>query len=356
MLPITLLAMAIVLIFMLNIYIQLTSENKKSIDEQAKKSRIVPNTIQSMFEIIGSDNNATEKIEKLNNVIISEFKPKYSSIVLYDGYDYEVKATNVQEEFIDSIKNVAKENTFVNYVTKNISKYIVSTEYKTLSYRSAIERNIKSAIFSPIYFNNTYLGFWIIEDVKEHSFDDLSEQDLAKFKYNIGLFVENVLAQNTIEIAENTDKQTGFYNNTYLYSNSRALITAHETSSLSLICLKNIPDINEKYGRNLGNTLILKVANAIRETVSKESLLIRYSGIRLLILTPGSNAQIAQPIMEKVLTRIRSELEYVDDEKVVLDAQILVHTIKRQSNIEKEIQDMVSYIDEMKQVNTIKII
>ena len=60
--------------------------------------------------------------------------------------------------------------------------------------------------------------------------------------------------------------------------------------------------------------------------------------------------------MEKVLTRIRSELEYVDDEKVVLDAQILVHTIKRQSNIEKEIQDMVSYIDEMKQVNTIKII
>ena len=211
MLPITLLAMAIVLIFMLNIYIQLTSENKKSIDEQAKKSRIVSNTIQSMFEIIGSDNNATEKIEKLNNVIISEFKPKYSSIVLYDGYDYEVKATNVQEEFIDSIKNVAKENTFVNYVTKNISKYIVSTEYKTLSYRSAIERNIKSAIFSPIYFNNTYLGFWIIEDVKEHSFDDLSEQDLAKFKYNIGLFVENVLAQNTIEIAENTDKQTGFY-------------------------------------------------------------------------------------------------------------------------------------------------
>ena len=78
MLPITLLAMAIVLIFMLNIYIQLTSENKKSIDEQAKKSRIVSNTIQSMFEIIGSDNNATEKIEKLNNVIISEFKPKYS--------------------------------------------------------------------------------------------------------------------------------------------------------------------------------------------------------------------------------------------------------------------------------------
>ncbi|MDD3303767.1 MAG: diguanylate cyclase [Clostridia bacterium] len=356
MLPITLLAIAIVLIFILNVYIQITSDNSMSIDAQAKKSCIVANTIQNMFEIIGSEKNATEKIEELNNVILAEFKPKYSSIVLYDGNDFEVKASNVEKEFRDSIKNVATENTFSAYVTKNISKYIVATEYKTLSYRSALERNIKSTIFSPIYFNDTFLGFWLIEDVKEHSFNDLADQDLAKFKYNIGLFIENVLDQNTIEVAESTDKQTGFYNNTYLYSNSRPIIMAHDTSSLTLICLNNIPDVNEKYGRNISNTLLVKIANDIKETVSKESLLIRYSGLRLLIITPGSNAQLAQPIIEKVLTNIKNEVEYIDDEKVTLTAQILIHTIKKQNNVEKEIQDMVSYIDQMEQVNTIKII
>ena len=338
------------------IYLLFENTKLRKDEENCEGNNLIFNANKKLYSLTLDDITVKEKFEKLNEVLLETFKSKFSSVVLYDGNSYELKATNIEESLANAICDIASESSFSQNVLSNTSKYIIAEQSKDLSYKTAIERKIKSAIFSPIYYNNVYLGFWIVEDTKEHAFDLIEESDLKFIKNSINIFIENTKAQITLETAQNTDKQTGFYNNTYLYSNSRALITANETSSLSLICLKNIPDINEKYGRNLGNTLILKVANAIRETVSKESLLIRYSGIRLLILTPGSNAQIAQPIMEKVLTRIRSELEYVDDEKVVLDAQILVHTIKRQSNIEKEIQDMVSYIDEMKQVNTIKII
>ena len=43
-------------------------------------------------------------------------------------------------------------------------------------------------------------------------------EELAKLKDHIGVFIENVLSQESIESAYNTDKQTGFYNNLYLYS------------------------------------------------------------------------------------------------------------------------------------------
>lgn len=357
MLPVILVAIALALLLFLDIFLEWEKNKKKSkAVEEKSKLAIVDQTIQDMYDIMGNICTSDEKIERLNQILLKAFQPKYSSIILYDGNQFMVKATNVEEHFRDSIKNVATESVYSQYVVKNVSKYSVAVTDKTLSYRSALERNIKSAIFSPIYHHNMFLGFWFIEDTKEHAFDGISNEDLAKFKHNLSLFIENIQVQNTIEIAENTDKQTGFYNNLYLYSDSRNILISHDTSALSIICLKNIPDINETYGRNLGNTLIAKVANAMKEIVSKESILIRYSGLHLLVITPGSNAQVAQPIMEKVLSKIKNEVEYVDDKKVAIESQIVLHTLKKQNNVEKEIQNILSFMNRMKDVNTIKII
>lgn len=356
MLPIILVAIAIALLIFLDMYLEL--ERTKNTCEEEKKSnlKIVDKTIQDMYDIMGETLDSESKIKKLNKILIKAFKPKYSSIVLFDGNKYILKATNVEKHFTDSILNVATEPTFRKYVNQNTSKYLVRVADKPLAYKSAIERNIKSAIFSPIYYNSMFLGFWFIEDIKENAFDGISLKDLDKFKHNLSLFVENLQIQNTIEMAGNIDKQTGFYNNLYLYSEARAKLISHDTSSISLIYFKNIPDINEKYGRNIGNALIVKIANSIKEIVSKESILVRYSGLSFVIITPGSNAQVAQSIMEKVLSKIKSEVEYLDDDKIVADTQILIHTLKKQNNVEKEIQDMILYADEMKAINTIKII
>lgn len=360
MLPLILIAVALALLIFLDIYIESQKKNKNTEEKNKQnaniKFKIVDKTIQDMYDILGTVSSSEDKIKKLNDILIKSFKPKYSSIVLYDGNKFCMKATNVEKEFLYAIENVAKENVFSSNVLKDVSKYSIAITDKNLSYKSAIERNIKSAIFSPIYFDKMFLGFWLIEDTKEHAFDGISNDDLAKFKHNLSLFIENIQVQSTIEIAENTDKQTGYYNNLYLYSNSRSLLISKDTSSVSLIYLSNLPEVNEKYSRNLGNTLLVKVTNAIKEIVSKESILVRYSGQRLLIITPGSNAQVAQPIMEKVLSKIKSEVEYIDDKRIGLDAKIVIHTLKKQNNIEKEIQNMVLFIDKMKADNTIKII
>ena len=60
--------------------------------------------------------------------------------------------------------------------------------------------------------------------------------------------------------------------------------------------------------------------------------------------------------MERVLYKIKNEIEYIENDKVNVDTQILIRTIKRQNNIEKELQSMMSYLDYMNAVNTIKII
>lgn len=312
--------------------------------------------IQQMFTIMGDNVPAKEKIEKLNRVILEEYGPKYSTISIYDGTDYEIKSTNVDEEYVPSILNVAEENDFKQNSIKNVSKYLSTTMDKTLTYKSAIERQIRSAMFSPIYYNNMYLGFWIMEDTGENSFDKISKDELAKLKNNLGVFLEVIRFQDTIEEAENIDKQTGYHSNIYLYSNVRKEISKFDSNSFTIIALKDLIDINEKYGRNLGNALIIKISNAIKETVTSDAILIRYSGIKLLIINPDSNAEITQPLIERIFNRIKNEVEYINDEKIYVQPQAVIHTVNKQNNIEKELQKMISYIDEMNDINTIKII
>lgn len=352
---IILLSIALLLIIMLTVYSEYDKYNMKKKLTNKENSSIVENTIQKMFDILGANIDTQKKINRLNNVIISAFKPKYSSIVLYDGKNHIMKATNVEECYVDVIKDVYKESIFSSCINKDTSKYIISKVNNIISYKSALERGIKSVMFSPIFYDDVYLGFWIIEDDKGNAFDNILENDLKKFKYNLGLFIENIQMQSTMEIADNTDVLTGYYNKVYLYSNSREILTRSETNSITLIELKNIPEINEKFGRNIGNTLILKMCNAIKDIVSKESILIRYTGLRFLIITPNSNAQIAQPIIERILQIIKNINEYVEDVEVSLESKILIHTLYKQNNIEKEVQKMISEIEKSKISDNIRI-
>lgn len=330
--------------------------NQLSYYKTISKNLSAMSVIQNMFEIMGSSIPSTKKIEELNSTIIDAYSPKYSTISIFDGNSYEIKATNIEKTYFESIAVIAEENDFKANANRNVSKYLTTTHEKTLTYKSAIERNIRSCMFSPIYFNGVYLGFWLLEDEVENAFDDMSKDELTKLKNNLGVFIENTLYQNIIETAQNTDKQTGFYNNLYLYSTARQRLSANDKSVLIMLCMKNLPEVNDKYGRTVGNTLLFKLVNVLKEIVSKDAMNIRFSGTKFIVICPNTEAEAVHGLAERLLTAIKNEVEYVNEDEVKIEIQILLHTYKKQNNIEKEVQKMVSYVDNMKDTNTIKII
>ena len=312
--------------------------------------------MQRMFEIMAANIPAKKKIEELNNIIIDVFDSKYSTISIYDGSEYEVKATNVENTYIDSIVDIAEENDFKSNAKNNISKYLVAAGARVLGYKSAAERKIKSAMFSPIYYNGTYLGFWLMEDNAEDAYEQVSKDELAKLKDNIGVFIENVVAQENLENAYNTDKQTGFYNNLYLYSNARHQTSLVDNSALVLISFSGLPSINEVYGREIGYTLLLKATRLLKETIPEENVFVRHTGSRFVVICPGVSVDTVHGTIERFLSNLNYQRENINGKEITLDTQILMHTIKKQSNIEKELNKMNAYLEGMKDINTIKII
>lgn len=312
--------------------------------------------MQRMFELMASTIPASKKIEELNNIIIEVFNSKSSTISIFDGVNYEIKASNVEEMYKDSIKSLAEEEDFKNNATHNISKYLVAAGGRLLGYKSAMERKIRSAMFSPIYYNGTYLGFWLLEDDAENAYDGISKEELAKLKDHIGVFIENVLSQESIEGAYNTDKQTGFYNNLYLYSNVRQKTFNADNSTLTLILLANLPEINEKYGREAGNRLLEKASKLISEIFNGENIFVRYSGSKFCIVSPNTSAETMHATVERYITNLKMQEEIIDGNKITLNASIVMKNIRKQGNIDRELSKMADYVEKMTDTNTIKII
>lgn len=312
--------------------------------------------MQRMFELMASNIPAGRKIEELNKIIMEVFASKYSTICLFDGTNYEIKATNVEAPYGTSIQAIAEDQMFANNAAQNISKYMVTTGNRMLAYKSAMERRIKSAMFSPIYYNGAYIGFWLMEDDAESAYDNISKEELARLKDNIGVFIENVTSQESIENAHHRDKQTGFYNNLYLYSTVRKQTASVENSVVVLMQFMNLPQINDRYGREVGDRLLAKAATSLSDMMSKDAILIRHSGGKFCIVAPGATAEMIHPQMERYLATVRDNQEAAGAEQVKLETNIVIHAIKRQSILDKEITKMSSYIDGMEKNNTIKIL
>ena len=73
----------------------------------------------------GESSSVDEKIVKINEILIEEYAIKYSTIVVFDGTEYVVKASNVDKKHWDTLRNLQNEDIFKDSITT--AKIVVST-------------------------------------------------------------------------------------------------------------------------------------------------------------------------------------------------------------------------------------
>ena len=117
-----------------------------------------------------------------------------------------------------------------------------------------------------------------------------------------------------------------------------------------------MPEINNAYGREVGNRLLEKATTRIKEVFSENDIFIRYSGSKLCIVTLGDLAENVHATVERYISNVKMDEEIAAGDRVSLDVNVVMHDIHKQSNIDKELNKMSNYLEGMKDTNTIKII
>lgn len=172
----------VAIIMLLMIYNMLI--NKKINKYNNLNQKVVSlNVLQEFMNTISDEKSADDKIRKINEILIEKYDIKYSTIVVYNGAEYAIKATNVDVKHWDTLKNLHSEEIFKEAIETATPKYItVEKEGERLPYQKMEFGRAKSAMFFPLYIDNVYIGYWIIESGIPHDFDKIDTTVLEVVK------------------------------------------------------------------------------------------------------------------------------------------------------------------------------
>lgn len=274
----------IIVLLIYNITINKKIQQFNNLNRQANNLRV----LQDFLSTIGECSSVDEKIQKINNILIEKYEIKYSTIVVFNGAEYEVKASNVDRKHWNTLSKLQDVPIFKDSIATATPKYVtVNNENERLPYQEMEFGRAKSAVFYPIYIDNVYIGYWIIESGVAHDFDNIDTTIFEVVKENIVAVLKTVVHQKTLEAIVRKDLFTGLYSEEYLYGEGKKIIDKYTTSAVCMFRITNIEEINDKYSRKLGNQVIIDISEFVGNNISNDYLFIRYMGPKFVIVFSG---------------------------------------------------------------------
>ena len=325
-------------------------QNFKNLNEKLSGYQI----LKDFMDTIGETMPVDEKIKKINDIIIEGYKIKYSTIVVFNGNTYEIKATNVQEKHWDVLSNLHNEEIFKDSISTATPKYVtVNSENERLPYQKIEFGRAKSALFFPLYIDNVYIGYWIIESGTMHAFDNIDTTNLELVRDNIVSIYKTVSYQKTVESLTRKDLYSDLNTSEYLYGDGRKIIDNYTTSTICMFKISNLEKINEEYGRETGNQVIIEVCDYIKESISKEYIFVRYMGPKFVIAFSGVDNNGVTDFVTDLKQKLENmEIEEVLDEEsneeprnVKVKFNFVLSTYYKGTALEKVMKKLEEYLD-----------
>ena len=190
----------------------------------------------------------------------------------------------------------------------------------------------KSAIFFPLYIDNVYIGYWILESGTPHDFDNIDITVLEVIKDNIVSVLKTVVHQKTLESIVRTDLFTGLYSEEYLYGEGKKIIDQYTISTICMFKITNIEEINKNYCRELGNEVIKEISGYVQNSISEDYVFVRYMGPKFVIAFSGVD-------IEGVAAFVNDIKEHIEQMRISLPEDSDTYTSELPDNRNRELSE-----------------
>lgn len=177
------------------------------------------------------------------------------------------KLSSGESIFIEDLENV---------------KETMPVEYEILK-----PQNIHTLIVFPIILSNTLKGFIGVDNPNIKDAKDVIRLLAALGSY-LGTTRENAAVYAKLEYRLNYDSLTKAYNRYGFYKNAQKLIKEHTDTEYCLILsdIKSFKLINEIYGENIADKILIDEVNIIRKKMKGNSVLGRLNGDIIAMVIP----------------------------------------------------------------------
>lgn len=233
--------------------------------------------IVEISKYINSNISDPNLISMINDMIIGILGVTYSSIYLFELDHLVVKATNSNEVDL----NLKFKDHFVDL---NKGKLFILNS-KGVKDEDLIKDKIHSIIGIPINLRDKFTGYIIVEHTLWNFFSQEHVNFISSIANQIAIAIENSLLYAKVKESSIRDPLLGIYNRKYFFDTIEDKL-AKDASVQFAIVMMDIDDfkkINDKYGHQVGDEILLSVTNTINENLHEEDIVARYGGEEIVI-------------------------------------------------------------------------
>jgi diguanylate cyclase (GGDEF)-like protein len=206
----------------------------------------------------------------------------------------------------------------------------IKERYPTIFPAYTHEQHVLDALFQvPIIL---ILSFFMLS-----FFSDTYRNERNKLKEYSDLLNEKNKELERISI---TDHLTGLYNRRYVFRLLEDIKKKKESAVLILIDLDNFKQVNDRYGHDAGDQVLLNFSEKIMNAIGDQGIIGRYGGDEFLIILIDMESADGEAIATHILEEI-GELTVEEDLTVTASGGVVIF------DSEKSIKEVISNADKL---------
>jgi len=295
-------------------------------------SNIDKNFRKKMFEKNIIDYIYKSGVEDIN-YIISNIKrliknSKHKVMVVDDSVVFRKQMKDMLENLFFKVVTVAHGEEAINLLeSTNDDISLVLTDYNMpvmngLELTSEIRKNYKKSDLSVIALSGKSDDEEIALFLKSGA-NDFIKKPFSKEEFSCRINNSIEALENIQEITNQAirDFLTGLYNRRYFFKEVSKYfndaIENGESFSIAMVDIDHFKKINDTYGHDTGDKVIVKLADLLRSETSKDDIVARFGGEEFCILLKDISSEKAIDSMERIREKVENSVMFSDKDKEI---------------------------------------
>ena len=148
----------------------------------------------------------------------------------------------------------------------------------------------------------------------KHGVNDYIKKPFSKEEFSCRVN-NSIEALENIHIITNHSKRdflTGLYNRRYFFENMQEYfldaVENTESFAIAMVNLDDIKNINEKYGQESGDKMIVKLSEILRSSIGVNDMVSRFEGAEFCIVLKETSSQSALELFESIRSNVERQV------------------------------------------------